>query len=247
MNRDQLVLSPIKRRKVHEDIAAQLEELISSGALKEGDSLPSERMLMERFAVGRPAVREAMLTLERGGLLRLSSGERATVVRPTAANVLDAFSASVRVTMATEEGMRNFQAARRLFEVTLVRNAARVASAQQIEDLRAALKKNKDAIGDLQEFEKTDVAFHFEIARIDGNPLIAGLHEALVGWLTEQRTVSLRGADVDRQAYRFHKRVFDAIAARDPDKAEAAMVEHLDSVVATFWKMKAAEGNPKNA
>lgn len=236
-----LALNPVKRRKVHEDIAAQLEELITSGALREGDSLPAERTLMAQFAVGRPAVREAMLTLERGGLLRLSSGERATVSRPTTATVLDSFSASVRVTMATDEGMRNFQAARGLFEVALARNAARHATAEQVESLRAALQRNKKAIGNPHEFEKTDVEYHYEIARIAGNPLFVGLHEALVGWLTEQRTVSLRGANMDRAAYRFHKRIFEAIEARDPDAAERAIEEHLNDVVATFWKIRAAE------
>lgn len=237
-----LSISPVKRRKVHEDIAAQLEKLITSGALREGDSLPAERTLMEQFGVGRPAVREAMLTLERSGLLKLSSGERATVSRPTTAIVLDGLSASVRVAMATEEGMRNFQAARSLFEVALARNAAKHATPEQVEALRAALQRNKEAIGDPHEFERTDVAFHYEIARIAGNPLFAGMHEALVGWLTEQRTVSLRGPNVDRMAYKYHKLIFQAIEAGDPDRAETAIVEHLESVVTTFWKIKAAEG-----
>lgn len=236
-----LLISPVKRRKVHEDIAAQLENLITSGALREGDSLPAERTLMEQFGVGRPAVREAMLTLERGGLLKLSSGERATVSRPTTAIVLDGLSASVRVAMATEEGMRNFQAARSLFEVALARNAAKHATPAQLKALQAALQRNKEAIGDPHEFERTDVAFHYEIARIAGNPLFAGMHEALVGWLTEQRTVSLRGANVDRMAYKFHRLIFQAIEAGDPDRAETAIVEHLDAVVTTFWKIKAAE------
>ena len=237
-----LSINPVKRRKVHEDIAAQLEKLITSGALREGDSLPAERTLMAQFAVGRPAVREAMLTLERSGLLRLSSGERATVIRPTTATVLDGLSASVRVAMATDEGMRNFQAARCLFEVALTRNAAKHATSQQIEALRMALQRNKKAIGDLEEFEKTDVAFHYEIARIAGNPLFVGMHEALVGWLTEQRTVSLRGANMDREAYRFHKSIFDAIAAHDPDGAERAIERHLNAVAETFWKIRIAEG-----
>lgn len=241
-----LSISPVRRRKVHEDIAAQLEHLITSGALQEGDSLPAERTLMAQFAVGRPAVREAMLTLERGGLLRLSSGERATVSRPTTATVLDGLSASVRVAMATDEGMRNFQAARSLFEVALARNAAQHATPEQIDGLRDALRRNKDAIGKAQEFERTDVAFHYEIARIVGNPLFVGMHEALVGWLTEQRTVSLRDANMDRKAYRFHKTIFEAIEAHDPDQAERAIDEHLKAVVAAFWKIKANDSGAQH-
>jgi len=235
------LLSPVKKRKVHQDIVAQLEALIASGALLEGDTLPAERVLMEQFSVGRPAVREAMLALERSGLLRLSNGERARVSRPTTASLLDGLSASVRVVMAQDDGMRNFQAARTMFEVALVRHAAQHATPEQIEALRAALQRNHEAVGNLSKFEKTDVAFHYEIALIVANPLFSGMHEALVGWLTEQRSVSLRDTAADQQAYDFHRAIFGAIAAHDPDRAEAAMREHLDTVVAVFWKMKKQE------
>ena len=50
-------------------------------------------------------------------------------------------------------------------------------------------------------------------------------------------------AGVDQQAYDFHKAIFDAIAAHDPDGAEAAMRQHLDTVVAVFWKMNKREGS----
>jgi GntR family transcriptional repressor for pyruvate dehydrogenase complex len=235
------LLSPIRKRKVHEEIAAQLESLISSGALSEGDALPAERDLMKQFSVGRSAVREAMLALERSGLVRLSNGERARVSRPTTASVLDGLSASVRVVLAQEQGMRDFQAARTMFEVTLARHAAQFATDQQIERLRAALKANHDTLGDLSAFERTDVAFHYEIALIVGNPLFTGMHEALVGWLTEQRTVSLRNIAADEQAYEFHRAVYEAIAARDPDLAEKTMRAHLDAVTAMFWNTKRRE------
>lgn len=241
MNNTLPLLNPVKKRKVHEDIAAQLGALIASGALREGDKLPAERELMQRFSVGRPAVREAMLALERSGLLRLTNGERARVSRPTAASVVDGLTASVRVVMAQDEGMRNFQAARTMFEVALVRHAAQHATPEQIKRLRAALKRNHAAMGKLSEFEKTDVAFHYEIALIVGNPIFSGMHEALVGWLTEQRSVSLRDATADQHAYDFHLAIFDAIAAHDADRAESAMREHLDFVIAVFWKMKSKE------
>lgn len=235
------MLKPIKKLKVHEHIATQIEELIALGDLRDGDELPAERMLMNQFEVGRPAVREALLLLERSGLLRLSNGERAKVSRPTAASVLGSLSASVRVVMAEDEGMRNFQAARTMFEVSLVRHAAKHATPEQINCLRAALKRNHEAIGDLREFEKTDVAFHYQIVLIVGNPIFSGIHEALLGWLTEQRSVALLDAAVDQQAYDFHLAIFSAIAAHDADRAEDAMRQHLDSVVATFWKLKNQE------
>ena len=47
----------IKRRKIHEDVAEQIENQIISGLIKKGSSLPPERILMETFNVYWPAVR----------------------------------------------------------------------------------------------------------------------------------------------------------------------------------------------
>ena len=50
----------IIRRKLSDEVLERLLRLISEGNLKPGDAMPSERELMERFGVGRPAIREAM-------------------------------------------------------------------------------------------------------------------------------------------------------------------------------------------
>ena len=57
----------IQRRSLHEEVSARLEADIHTGRYAEGDQLPSERELMERYGVGRPAVREALLSLREWG------------------------------------------------------------------------------------------------------------------------------------------------------------------------------------
>jgi GntR family transcriptional repressor for pyruvate dehydrogenase complex len=57
----------IDRRKLFEQVAAHLERDILSGKLRPGESLPPERDLQAMFGVGRPAIREALITLQRGG------------------------------------------------------------------------------------------------------------------------------------------------------------------------------------
>lgn len=58
---------PIIRRKLADEVRDRLLALIRGGELRPGDRLPSERDLMERFGVGRPAVREALQSLARRG------------------------------------------------------------------------------------------------------------------------------------------------------------------------------------
>src|ERR1700676_3170820 len=77
-------VTPIRRRKLYEEVAARIEDMLRDGGFAPGDQLPSERELMERFDVGRSAVREAMLSLQRMGLVAVSSGERSRVLAPSA-------------------------------------------------------------------------------------------------------------------------------------------------------------------
>lgn len=69
----------IVRRKLSDEVLERLLRLISEGNLKAGDPMPSERELMARFGVGRPAIREAMQALSNIGLVSISHGERAKV------------------------------------------------------------------------------------------------------------------------------------------------------------------------
>lgn len=150
----------VKRRKIHEDVASQIEDAIISGSLAEGDNLPSERDLMESFGVGRPAVREALLLLERTGLVQLTTGGRARIIRPTISVLVNQLAGSARHFLATPGG-EVIQDARRLFEAAIARNAAEIATEADISQLRAALEANRAALNDMAAFERTDVAFHF--------------------------------------------------------------------------------------
>ena len=226
----------IKRRKVHEDVAEQIESQILSGGLEEGALLPSERNLMEAFNVGRPAVREALLLLQRSGFVQISSTGRPVVARPTTSNVVKQMSSSARFLLSSKEGERSFQDARRLFEAAISRNAAEIATPQDIEHLETALLANREAIGNISAFERTDVAFHLAIAEIGGNPVFTALHTAISEWLTNQRAVSLRVPGVEASAFESHEKIFQAIASHKPELAWQAMDEHLKDIMIQFEK-----------
>ncbi len=234
----------IQRRKLYQEVADRLQAMILAGDVRVGDTLPSERELMERFGVGRPAVREALLTLERAGLIAISGGERARVVRPTAAGMMAGLDAAVRQWLGDAAGVRHLQDARLLFEAALARRAAAGADAAGIAALVDALAENREARGDPARFERTDVAFHYVLAQMSGNPVFTAIHRAMVGWLTEQRTISLRSAGAEAGAFASHREIVDAVVARDPDAAERAMARHLGEVARLYWLAREQEPDP---
>ena len=77
---------PVGRRKRAHDVAEKLEALIASDdEFGVGSRLPSEKELMARFGVGRPAVREALFMLQQQGRIEIGTGARALVISPTPA------------------------------------------------------------------------------------------------------------------------------------------------------------------
>jgi DNA-binding FadR family transcriptional regulator len=70
----ELAFQQVKTRRVFEEICEQIRQRLASGALKPGDKLPAERELALEFKVSRPAVREALRTLEISGIVSLLKG-----------------------------------------------------------------------------------------------------------------------------------------------------------------------------
>jgi DNA-binding FadR family transcriptional regulator len=229
----------VRPRKLSDEVAQHLEQMIRDGDFAEADRLPSERDLMRHFGVGRPSVREALLHLSKMGLVEVRSGERARVTRPTPRFVIEALAGPARHMLAAPDGVRDFQNARIFFEVGLVRNAALHATPEDLESFEEALEANRRSIGDLKRFERTDVDFHYVLALMMGNSIFTAIHAALAEWLLEQRRTTLAAGE-DVKAYEAHRLIFQAVSARDPDRSERAMRDHLDYVARRYTEVVGA-------
>ncbi len=229
---------PPVRHKLFEEVVKHIEAAIHSGEYAPGDRLPSERELMAYFGVGRPSVREALFSLSRMGLVEVKTGERAKIVAPTPKALVGELSGVVRHLLAAPSGMRHFQQARAIFETALAEHAARCASTEDIDRLAAALEANKRATSDPKKFVDSDVAFHFAVAQIPGNPVITALHAGIAEWLAEQRLISIHAQGSVQAALDAHTRIFEAIAAHDAVAAGAAMGDHLAQVESYYWSAR---------
>jgi DNA-binding FadR family transcriptional regulator len=228
----------LKRRKRADDVMEGIEALISSGGIAVGSELPSEKELMDRFGVGRPAVREALFKLAQHGLVEISSGRRARVAPPGGDALAAQLSVLLKRFTAAPQGQEHVTQARLLFECGLAWQAAQIASDGDIVRLKAALDANTAALGNTAEFIRTDVAFHYQIALIPNNPIFAVIHDVIVGWLVDQRTTTISMPDADTLSVRDHTAIYAAIAAREPARAFHEMASHLKLVSSLYAESK---------
>ena len=221
-------------RRRHEEIAEHLELLIVRGELRPDDALPSERELMTRFGAARSSVREALFLLRRKGLAEMRAGARTRVTRPSAERLIGDLSGAAQLLARRPGGARSLQQARALLEIGLAREAARGATPEAVARLGEALEDNRRA-GDLDEFERTDLAFHRRLAEASGNDVFVALTDAFGDWLAEQRWISARSGVSFETVVAEHEAILEAIRAGDPAAAQDAMQAHLDAVVERYW------------
>lgn len=230
--------APIQRRKRSHDVADQIKKLIDVGEFSIGDRLPTEKELMQRFGVGRPAVREALFFLEQEGFVEVINGARARVTPPSPARLIQQFTELSRRLSAGPEGQERGEQARLVLEAGMCWIAATVATDEDIARLKAALDANVAAAGDRVEFIRTDVAFHYEIAVITRNPIFTMIYEAVVDWLVDQRTTTYHMPDADALSVRDHTAIYEAIAARDPARAFHEMASHIQLIGQLYRESK---------
>ena len=79
MDAEHLTFTAVRKKRLFEDLARQVQKLIVDGVLKPGDRLPPERQLAELFGVSRNSVRDAIRVLELTGMVIARQGEGTVV------------------------------------------------------------------------------------------------------------------------------------------------------------------------
>lgn len=230
-------IEPIVRRKLSDEVFDRLENMITSGELKPGDEMPSERVLMERFGVGRPAIREAMQSLAKMGLVSISHGERAKVLKLTARSIFRQVDSTAKIMLAQSiDTLEHLKSARIFFERGIAREAALKATAQDIEELKAIIARQRQALGNADAFISADMEFHIRIAKISGNPIFIAVSEAMLAWLREYHIHMLIWTGKEKHTLSEHEEIVEHLANQNTDEAEAAMLRHLERSRALYVK-----------
>lgn len=222
-------VEPITRQKLSDQVYDRLWEMIVSGDLKPGDTIPSERKLMESFAVGRPAVREALQALASKGVITISHGERSRVNELNAGIAFDQIDDVAKLLLSAEpSNLEHLKQARKILEAGTVRAAAESVNDQDIRHLRSLVEKQKAQLKSPKGFIQTDIEFHTAIANASRNPLLQAVTHAMLTWLFEYYKPLLHWSGRESTTLLEHEKIIDHIKAGDADKAAALMREHLD-------------------
>lgn len=223
---------PIQSERIYEQIVSQIEGQIVSGALKVGDKLPPERELAEQFQVSRSAVREAVKTLQKKGLVEVLPGRGTFVTNAISKATSESLELMMRMTTGIERGFSELFELRNTLEPDMAFLAAMRATAEDIGSMTKAVETMDASMNDMDAYIAADNLFHQALAKATHNTLFASLLEPIMGLLTEQRKSNfLAGVQSPQRAQHYHKKILNAITQHNPDKAKKAMRSHLEQVI----------------
>lgn len=210
------IFERVDKTSAYEAVRAQLVASIEAESLAVGEKLPSEAKLADAFGVSRPVVREALGSLKALGLVRSVSGSGTFVAARKPFLNLGGYT------------VLELDFVRRSLEIPAAAEAARLCSEEDATELTttvAAFSKCRHA----DAWSRLDGAFHLVIARTTRNHLLVDLTEYMKDAIN-QLSSSLMSESRRAQADIEHRRICEAIIARDPRAAAEAMGNHLSAV-----------------
>jgi DNA-binding FadR family transcriptional regulator len=237
------------RSNANDFLAAALGGEIIAGVYPPGSRLPNEAVLLERFKVSRPTLREAFRVLAAKGLI-VSRQKVGTSVRPKSDwNMLDPdFLAWHLRTALTEDFVSDLFQLRQMVEPQAAYLAAQSRDPMALEHISAAYADMESAQGAYDDVTEADLRFHQAILDATGNLFIGALggliDTALVGtfqlgWRAE--------ASIRDDRLHQHRAVLKAIAEGLPEQARERMVELLRDSVADVRREMDSGGIAKSA
>lgn len=219
----------LSRRRLYEEVTAQISEWIEENGLKPGDRLPPEREIATSLGVSRATVSQALVALEVLGVVDVRHGDGAILRTPSAGTrVLAALQGHV-------QRMPDIIEARDALETKLAALAAERRTDEDLKQIDVALDAMAADIAAGGRGVEGDERFHAAVTTAGHSALLARLMAEISDLIRETRIESLAQEGRPKESLAGHARIAGAIRDRDPATAAAAMHDHISLVSDVAW------------
>ena len=216
-------------KNVHGNTVDLLGEAIVAGRYAVGQSIPPEPVLCEQLGVSRTVVREAVKSLVAKGLIHTGPKVGTRVLPSEQWNWFDpdVIAWQSRAGLSPEF-IRDLQDLRLVVEPAAVKLAAARATEDDIAEIEEAYAGMRGAVMDGGDYVTNDLRFHQGLLRASHNRMLVQMSKALGALLRTSFEISTSRKDGPRNSLPLHRAVLDAVIAREPARAERAVMVLID-------------------
>lgn len=219
-----MAVSKAEKTSFVTEVYQQIHHLIMSGAWKEGDKLPTEHQLAERFHVSRVVVREALQALRAENLIVTKHGTGSFVSNPQ--NFLPHHFDTDSGIRLSEEEFQDMIDVRTYIEFRAIDLAAKWATEEDLDAIRQALERMQEHCGDLDAFTQADYDFHRAVVLASHNRMLRHIMEAC----QDQFFYCLREMNKLREnginSLAMHQELYALLTVRDASSAVKCLKRH---------------------
>ena len=217
----------LRKQVLSEEIVKEILSMIESGEIGPGDKLPPERELAATLNVSRPSLREALRALAIMNVIEIAQGDGiyVTTLEP------ELLAQHLEFIFSLEDStfLQLFEA-RRIVEAGCAELAAERAQDDDISAIESILVESIDSVDDADRFLQIDIRLHDRIAQIADNPMLSRFMASISRLSRASRSITTDIPGVRGQSAQDHRAIVEAIAARNPEAARQAMLQHLRHV-----------------
>jgi GntR family transcriptional repressor for pyruvate dehydrogenase complex len=222
-----MAITKLNTKTLSDKIVDQIKECIISGEWKPGERIPSENDLTKQLNVSRISVRDAIQRLIGMGVLKVRRGEGTFV---TDLGIAEYFQSLLPMLMVDKVDLLDMLEFRCMLEPTYISYTVKRISEEQIGYLKETLEKMSGAAKDkdYKQFSKYDSKFHLLIALETHNAALIKVYTIINDMMEMEMIDTVDIVGLEDGLY-YHKRILDAIEARDADLSAKCMLEHLQN------------------
>ena len=221
----------VKRRRLHEPVADQIRQAIFKGLIVTGHKLPPEREMAEHFQTSRVALREALRSLEKEGLITIKRGAGGGAFVAdfdSALNALaDSLNTVVRLGSAKSADLTEMRC---ILEPEITKLATIRATPEDISAIEAVLVAQEQELEGGELSRKLDMEFHRCIAEAAHNPVMNIVVSAVNQSIRNSILRSKRTAEMRQRVVTYHRQIFEAVRSGDASLAKNVMNAHVVDV-----------------
>jgi len=217
----------IYSKSLTQDVTDTLLGWIRDGKYPPGSQLPSVPELVRQLEVSRTVVREALQSLVGMNLIEMRPGLGCFVKSIPSDLVVNA---DVLASLLGMEAIVEVVEARRVIESAVAAMAATTATEEDFEEMEEILRKIERLASRNQPMYEVTPQFHVAVARATHNKVLEkivssfNLLMASGGALIERENV---GYQYRLDEYLSHRRLYEALRSRDPERASHEMRDHV--------------------
>jgi GntR family transcriptional regulator, transcriptional repressor for pyruvate dehydrogenase complex len=226
--------------RLGEQLAVRMAELIEHGEFSDGDRLPAEIELADRFGVSRPVIREALSRLRVTGVIvsRKGSGSYVQKRNDLPPRGIDTVGFGPVNSLAEVKKCYEFRIG---IEGEAAYFAAQNRTSEMLLIMREALDRMETATANGMVGMSADLEFHIAVARASGNEffetVMQSMRMPIEFAINLARSLSLtRPLEHLRTVQTEHVVMLEAIAARDRDAARSAMRTHIENACSRVFE-----------